>query len=227
MRLGQMPVELAAPLLLSDVAALDADALLALVRTTGEAHQSLIARRKGLDWRVVKALIATGNENTLLNLAENPDVVFDDDDRRAMTRLAEDFIMVRGALLSRPGFAFSPERPKLNADDGISHSNLRLLKLARAGRHGLFIREAARRLHVTANGLAASLNATSDVSLALVTCALGMDKAVFNHILPYWRASHGLPAESDAPYRPLLLSVFSLSADEARRKLTAGMAALA
>lgn len=222
-RLGQMPIELAAPLLLGDVAALDAAALLALVRTTGEAHQTLIARRRDLDWQVIKSLIATGNENVLLTLAENPHAVFDDDDCRAMSGHAERFIMVRGALLTRPGFTFVPEAPKLNADDGVNHSNLRLLKLARAGRHALFIREAARRLHVAAPALAATLGSSTDVTLALIVCALGMDRAVFTHILPGWRTAHGLPARADAPYRSLLLSVFSLSADDARRKLTASM----
>ena len=220
-KLGRMPIELAAPMLAADMPALDTPALLALIRATGDAHHAVIARRKALDWRVVKALIHTGAEITLLTLAENRDAQFDADDRVALSRYAETMIMVRGALLSRPGFTFVPSGQKLNADDGLGFSNLRLLKLIRAGRHGIFIREAARRLHLTAATLAEALSTSSDVSLALVLRALGMDRAVFVHLLPRWRAAHGRP-ERDTSH--LVLSIFTLSRDEALRKLSAGLA---
>lgn len=219
-RLGRMPIELAAPMLAADLPALDTAALLALIHATGEAHHAVIARRKGLDWRVIKALINTGAEITLLTLAENRDAQFDADDRAALSRYAETMIMVRGALLSRPDFVFVPARQKLNADDGVGFSNLRLLKLIRGGRHGVFIREAARRLHLTAESLASALSTSSDVSLALVLRALGMDRAVFVHLLPRWRAAHGRP---ERDISRLVLSIFTLSCDDARRKLSAGL----
>ena len=224
-KLGQMPIELAAPMLRADLAALDTPALLALVRTTGEAHHAVIARRKRLDWRVVKAIIRAGHEIAILTLAENPGVVFDEDDRAAMSVYAETMIMVRGALLNRPGFLFATAGTRLNTHDGLGHANLRLVKLARAGRHAVFVRDAARRLHMTASGLAAALSLSPDVSLALVTCALGMDQAVFMHLLALWHSHHGQPHNADAPHKPLLLSVFALTPAEAQRKLSAGLGA--
>ena len=222
-KLGQMPIELAAPMLRADLAALDTPALLALVKSTGEAHHAVIAKRKRLDWRVVKAIIRAGHEIAILTLAENPGVVFDEEDRAAMSTYAETMIMVRGALMGRPGFVFLPAGTRLNTGDGLGHANLRLVKLARAGRHAVFIRDAARRLHMTASGLAAALSLSPDVSLALTTCALGMDQAIFMHLLALWRGHHGLPHNADAPHRPLLLSVFTLTPDQAQRKLTAGL----
>lgn len=224
-RLGQMPIELAAPILAASMPALDTAALLALVKATGEAHHAVIAKRKRLDWRVVKAIIRAGHEIAVLALAENRDVIFDEDDRTAISAHAERMIMVRGALLGRPGFVFTTAATKLNMEDGAGHANLRLVKLARAGRHAIFIRDAARRLHLTATGLAAALGATPDVTLALLSCALGMDRAVFNHLLSLWHAHHGQPHRDDAPHRPLLMSIFALSADEALRKLSASIAA--
>jgi hypothetical protein len=223
-KLGQMPIELAAPMLRADLAALDTAALLALVKSTGEAHHAIIAKRKRLDWRVVKAIIRAGHEIALLALAENPGAVFDEDDRAAMSRHAETMIMVRGALLARPGFVFTAEKTRLNADDGLGHANLRLVKLARAGRHAVFIRDSARRLHVAAPALASALSTSTDVSLALVTCALGMDQAVFIHLLGLWHTHHGQPHSANAPHKPLLLSIFGLTPDQAQRKLAAGLA---
>jgi len=222
-KLGQMPIELAAPMLAAPLPALDTPALLALVKSTGEAHHAVIAKRKGLDWRVVKAILRAGHEIAILALAENRSAVLDEEDRAAMSAHAETMIMVRGALLNRPGFAFASAGAKLNAEDGLGHANLRLLKLARAGRHAIFIRDAARRLHLTATALASALSTSPDVSLALVTCALGMDQAVFPHLLSVWHAHHGLPHRADAPHKPLLLSVFSLTPADAQRKLAAGL----
>ncbi len=226
-RLGQMPIELAAPLLRADLPALDAQALLALVNTTGEGHHAIIAKRRPLDWRVVKAILRAGHEVAILALVENPDVAFDEEDRATLTTLSERMIMVRGALMARKGFVFATAGAKLNLDDNIGHANLRLVKLARAGRHAVFIRDAAKRLHVTANGLAAALSASPDVSLALLTCALGMDRAVFGHLLTLWRKRHGLPVRDNAPHQALLHSVFVLSPEIAQRKLAAGLTAFA
>ncbi len=222
-KLGQMPIELAAPMLRADLAALDTPALLALVKTTGEAHHAVIAKRKRLDWRVVKAIIRAGHEIAVLTLAENPGVVFDEEDRAAMSAYAETMIMVRGALMSRPGFVFTSVGTRLNTGDGLGHDNLRLVKLARAGRHAVFVRDAARRLHMTASGLATLLGLSPDVSLALTTCALGMDQAVFVHLLTLWRGHHGLPPQVDAPHKPLLMSIFNLTPEDAQRKLAAGL----
>ena len=222
-KLGQMPIELAAPMLAAPLPALDTPALLALVKSTGEAHHAVIAKRKGLDWRVVKAILRAGHEIAILALAENRSAVLDEEDRAVMSAHAETMIMVRGALLNRPGFAFASAGARLNAEDGLGHANLRLLKLARAGRHAIFIRDAARRLHLTATALASALSTSPDVSLALVTCALGMDQAVFPHLLSVWHAHHGLPHRADAPHKPLLLSVFSLTPADAQRKLAAGL----
>ncbi len=225
-KLGQMPIELAAPMLRADLAALDTPALLALVKSTGEAHHAVIARRKRLDWRVVKAIIRAGHEIALLTLAENPGVVFDEEDRAAMSAYAEAMIMVRGALMSRPGFVFVTAGTRLNSADGLGHANLRLVKLARAGRHAVFVRDAARRLNMTASGLATVLGLSPDVSLALVTCALGMDQAVFVHLLAQWHSHHGQPHKTDAPHRPLLMSIFDLTPEQAQRKLAAGIGVL-
>lgn len=222
-RLGQMPIELAAPMLAAALPALDTAALLALVKSTGEAHHAVIAKRKRLDWRVVKAIIRAGHEIAVLALAENPGVAFDEDDRAAMSAHAETMIMVRGALLNRPGFVFATEKTRLNIDDGLGHANLRLVKLARAGRHAVFIRDCARRLHIAAPALASALSTSTDVSLALLTCALGMDRAVFTHLMALWHAHHGLPHHADAPHRPLLLSIFALDPADAQRKLSAGL----
>ncbi len=224
-RLGQMPIELAAPMLAAAMPALDTTALLALVRTTGEAHHAIIAKRRHLDWRVVKAILRAGHEIAILALAENPGLSFDTEDRAALTDFAGRMIMVRGALMGRKGFVFAPEGAKLNMDDGVDHANLRLVKLARAGRHAVFIRDAARRLHIAAGGLAAALGTAPDVSLALVTCALGMDRAVYAHLLALWHAHHDQPHNDNAPHRPLLLSIFALKPEDARRKLAASLSA--
>ncbi len=223
-RLGQMPIELAAPMLAASMPALDTAALLALVKATGEAHHAVIAKRKHLDWRVVKAIIRAGHEIAVLALAENRDVLFDDEDRAAMSAHAGQMIMVRGALLGRPGFTFATVTPRLNLDDGAGHANLRLVKLARAGRHAIFVRDAAHRLDLAATGLASALGLMPDVTLALLSCALGMDRAVFGHLLALWHTHHGQPHRDDAPHRPLLMSIFALSPDEALRKLSAGIA---
>jgi hypothetical protein len=222
-RLGQMPIELAAPLLRADLPALDTQALLALVKTTGEGHHAIIAKRRPLDWRVVKAILRAGHEVAVLALAENPDAAFDDEDRATLTALSDRMIMVRGALMVRKGFAFAAGGAKLNLDDNIGHANLRLVKLARAGRHAIFIRDAAHRLHVTASALAAALSTSPDVSMALLTCALGMDRAVFGHLLTLWRKRHGLPVRDNAPHQALLMSVFALGPDVAQRKLAASL----
>lgn len=226
-RLGQMPIELAAPMLAAPLPALDTTALLALLKATGEAHHAVIAKRKNLDWRVVKAIIRAGHEIAILALAENRDVIFDAEDRAMMNAHAEQMIMVRGALLGRPGFVFATGVRKLNIDDGAGHANLRLVKLARAGRNAVFVRDAARRLHLAAPGLASALGATPDVTLALLSCALGMDRAVFAHLLALWHAQHGQPHREDAPHRPLLMSIFALSAEDALRKLSASLPAAA
>lgn len=220
-RLGRMPVDLAAPLLRSSLPALDAPALLALIATTGEAHHVLIAQRPGLDWRVVRALLKTNNDKVLLALVRNGGIDLDSEDRERLERLAQDRPELHGALLERFG------RPK-GAPDAASrdsHSNLKLLALLRQGATSGFVTEAARRMNSAADGLNKTLHSSSAVPLALVFAAMGLDRAAFHHLLPFWQAAHdGQPVVSDG-HRAVLASVFTLSRDEARRRLAAMIAA--
>ena len=214
-RLGRMPVDLAAPLLRSSLPSLDAAALLALIATTGEAHHVLIAQRSGLDWRVVRALIRGGHDAVLIALVNNTGIDIDPDDRIRLERLATERTELRAALSQRYGMP----RDLVAHDD--SHSNLKLLKLMRGQESTKFCQESAKRLQISAQNLHQILQKTSAVPLALTVCALGLDRAVFLYFLPFWQAANaGLPQFREH-HRPLILSVFALTPAAARDKLLA------
>lgn len=220
-QLGQMPVDLAAPLLRASLGALDTPALLALVAATGEAHQKIVARRDDLDWRVVKALIKSNSDEVLLALAENHALSFDDDDQAALVRLAADRVMLRAAILANPALQRIHGQLKLNTDDGLSHRNMRLVRFLRAGLTTRFVVEAAWRLDWEASSLQRVLTGPSAIPLALLSCALGLDRAVFLNLLPHWQAANNGEPLCNAAHKPMILSVFSLNPDEAGRKLAA------
>lgn len=216
-RLCQMPVDLAAPLLRSSLPSLDAAALLALIALTGEAHHLLIAQRPMLDWRVVRALLKSGHDSVLVALVRNPAAELDEADRARLDRLAQERPDLRQALSER----FRRSAPVVDDLTHTNHSNLKLLKLLRNGEAAAFTREAARRLKLEPSRLETLLVSSSAVPFALTLCALGFDRAVFAHLFPFWQAAHdGEPRVADKT-RPVLLSVFALTPDQARQKLTA------
>ena len=220
-QLCQMPVDLAAPLLRASLPALDTPALLALIAATGDAHHKIVARRADLDWRVIRALIRSNSDEVLLALAENHSLDFDSEDQAALARLSEDRVMLRAAILANPPLGLARNQVKLNADDGMSHRNLKLVRLLRHGHIVKFVVEAAHRLDCEATWLQRVLSAPTATPLAMLSCALGLDRAVFLNLLPHWQAAHAGEAECNAAHRPLILSVFALPAVEARRKLLA------
>ncbi len=220
-QLCQMPVDLAAPLLRASLPALDTPALLALIAATGEAHHKLVAQRSGLSWRVVKTLIRSNTDDVMVALAENHTIVFDAEDQAALARLAEARPALRAAIRANPGLSAAYSCVSKNHDDGLSHNNLKLVQLLRAGQATKFVLEAARRLDVEATWLQRSLTCPSAAPLALLACAMGLDRAVFLSLLPHWQtATHG-ELHCNAAHRPLILSIFDMTAPEARRRLMA------
>lgn len=218
-QLCQMPVDLAAPLIGGQLSSLDTPALLALIATTSEPHHLLVARRPDLDVRVVKALIRSNSDAVLVALAENHAVRFDDDDQAALARLAHERPRLRTALLRHPALS-RPSRRAI-AGYGLSNDNLKLVRTLRAGRPDRFLLESARRLDCEATQLQRAMAGPSAAPLALLCCALGLDRAIFLNLLPHWQAAHPGDADCNAAHRPLILSIFSLSAIEARQKLLA------
>lgn len=216
-RLCRMPVDLAAPMLRSSLPSLDTAALLALIAATGEAHHILIAQRPGLEWRVVRALMKSGHDSVLVALVRNTGIDLDAEDRTRLERLAAERPALVDALVERYGMP----RGELDPMACDSHSNLKLLMLMRNQDIARFCKEAARRLHVKAPTLQNVLESPSAVPLALTFRALGLDRAVFLHLLTFWQAAHGgAPALNDA-HRPLILSLFALPRDAAQQKLRA------
>jgi len=219
--LGELPVDLAAPLLSSSLPALDTDALLALVATTGEAHHILIAKRPRLHWRVVKALLKSPHDSVLTALADNHDLELDGEDQAALARLAGDRPGLRAAILARP--ALVRARALLDAPEAPAHgfNNLRLLRLLQAGETERFVRDAARRLKRDPLALNAAVAAQSAVPFALLCCALGFDRAVFLNLLPHWQKARPGQAVMNHAHRPMVLSVFDQPPESALNRLTA------
>ena len=219
--LGEMPIDLAAPLLRSNLAALDAHALLAVIATTGEAHHGLIAQRSHLDWRVIKALLKSNHDSVFITAVENETLDFDEEDEVRLARLAQDRPALRAAILARPSLRLAKSHLNLSLQDTISHDNLKLVKLLQAGETERFVLEASRRVKLDPLELNRAVGVVSAVPLALLCCALGIDRAVFLGILPPWQAARqGLAVVNDA-HRPTVLSVFTLSPDAARHRLAA------
>ncbi len=216
-RLCSLPPDLAAPLLRSTLPALNSAALLTVLAATGEAHHRLVAARRGIDWRVAKAAIRYGHPAALRALAENLSIDLDDEDQATLAGVAEHDEALRAALLARPGMRVAHSR-LLPSPEGLSHSNLKLIKLMRAGEETAFIAETARRLKADADRIAAAMAAPSAVPLALAACALGLDRAVFLDLLHHRQAARGEPV-LNAAHQPMVLSVFALGPDEARRRL--------
>ena len=216
-RLCEMPVELAAPLLRSSLPTLDTPALLSLIRSTEAPHHRLVAARRGLDWRVVKALIATGDDETLTALVDNSTVHFDGDDLADLSRCTAGCPALRKALQSRPALGVTMTA----SDEELSQQNLKLLRLLRAGQIEGFVTDAALRLGCGMSVVHAALSTRSAVPFALLVRALAFDRAALPCLLDAW--PHKRP--QGGKVQPLLLSVFDLSADAARQKLIASMSA--
>lgn len=216
-RLCSLPPDLAAPLLRSNMPALNAAALLTVLAATGEAHHRLVAARRGIDWRVVKAVIRYGHAQALAALAGNQSIDLDDDDQIKLCAAAEIHPDLRNALISRPGLAVAHGRLLLSPER-LSHSNLKLVKLARAREDSAFAAEIARRLDCDSGAITTVLALPSPVPLALAACALGLDRAVFLDLL---RCRRETGDTLNTAHRPMVLSVFALPADEARRRLLA------
>ena len=224
-QLARMPIDISAPLLKARLSMLDTQALLALIAATGEAHHKLIAGRPGLDWRVIRALIRSNSDEVLLTLAENDKLDFDAEDQATLARLAESRIMLRAAILTNPRLKEARGQVKLNLEDGLSHRNLKLVKLLRAGRTAKFIVESANIMGCEATALQRFLTGASAAPLAMTFRALDIDRAVFLSLLPHWQAANDGEPQCNAAHRPLVLSVFSLPADAARRKVLAALSA--
>jgi len=222
-QLARMPIDISAPLLKARLSMLDTQALLALIAATGEAHHRLIAGRPGLDWRVIRALIRSNSDEVLLTLAENHTLDFDAEDQASLARLSESRVMLRAAILANPRLSVAQTEVKLNLEDGLSHRNLRLVKLVRAGQTAKFITGAAHAIGCEATALQRFLTGASATPLAMTCRALDIDRAVFLSLLPCWQAGHDGEPQCNAAHRPLVLSVFSLTATEARRKLLAAL----
>jgi len=222
-QLARMPIDISAPLLKARLSMLDTQALLALIATTGEAHHKLIAGRPGLDWRVIRALIRSNSDDVLLTLAENDRLDFDAEDQAALARLSESRIMLRAAILTNPRLKDARAQVKLNLEDGLSHRNLKLVKLLRAGKTTKFVVESANLMGCEPTALQRFLTGTSAAPLAMTCRALDIDRAVFLNLLPHWQAANDGEPQCNAAHRPLVLSVFSLPADAARRKVLAAI----
>lgn len=219
--LGEMPIDLAAPLLRSNLAALDTHALLAVIATTGEAHHRLIAQRPHLDWRVVKALLKSNHDSVLVATVANTAIDFDSDDEVRLARLAQSRPDLRAAILARPSLRLARAQLDLPPADTVSHDNLRLVKLVQGGASERFVLEASRRVKLDPLELNRAVGVASAVPLALLCCALGIDRAVFLNILPHWQKARPTQAIVNDAHRPMVLSVFTLSSDAARHRLAA------
>ncbi len=216
-----MPIDLAAPLLRSNLAALDTHALLAVIATTGEAHHLLIAQRSRLEWRVIKALLKSSHDSVLIAAVENATLDFDEEDEVRLARLASDRPALVAAIRARPALRLAIRYLDLPPHDTISHDNLKLTKLLQACESERFVLEASRRVKLDPLELNRAVGVVSAVPLALLCCALGIDRAVFLSILPQWRTSRpGLAVVNDA-HRPIVMSVFTLSPEAARHRLAA------
>ena len=218
-RLCRLPVDLAAPLLRASLPVLTPQALLALIVATGEAHHRLVAGRPGLDWRVIKALIRTQNDGVMAALICNPALSFDDEDQLCFARRALENAEIRAAILAHEGLPAAKSQVRLQHGADTGHSNLKLIALMRGGEAAGFVREMARRLKLDTPGLGKALASESAVPLALAVCAAGLDRAVFLHILSVWQAAYEAAPQMSEGQRPLVLSVFGLTAADARRKL--------
>ena len=218
-RLCRLPVDLAAPLLRASLPALTPQALLALITATGEAHHRLIAARPGLDWRVIKALIRTQNDGVMVALIRNPVLSFDDEDQFCFARRALENADIRAAILAHEGLLVAKSQVRLGYGEGQAHSNLKLIALVRGGEAAGFVREMARRLNLDTPGLGRVLASESAVPLALAVCAAGLDRVVFLHILSVWQGLYEKAPQMADGHRPLVLSVFGLTAADARRRL--------
>lgn len=216
-----MPIDLAAPLLRSNLAALDTHALLAVIATTGEAHHRLIAQRPHLDWRVVKALLKSNHDSVLVATVANTAIDFDSDDEVRLARLAQSRPDLRAAILARPSLRLARAQLDLPPADTVSHDNLRLVKLVQGGASERFVLEASRRVKLDPLELNRAVGVASAVPLALLCCALGIDRAVFLNILPHWQKARPTQAIVNDAHRPMVLSVFTLSSDAARHRLAA------
>ncbi len=220
-RLCRLPVDLAAPLLKASLPALTPQALLALIAATGEAHHRLIAARPGLDWRVIKALIRTQNDGVMAALIRNLALSFDDEDQLCFARRALENAEVRAAILTHEGLPVAKSQMRLHHGVDTGHSNLKLIALVRGGEAAGFVREMSRRLKLDLSGLGRVLASESAVPLALALCAAGLDRAVFLHILSVWQGAYEAAPQMTEGQRPLVLSVFGLTATDARRRLAA------
>ncbi len=206
-QLCRMPVDMAAPLLNAHIASLTPQALIAIIALTGEAHQVLIAQRPGLDARVIDALLRCPSERVLTALAANNALELRDTHRKQLQRLAMDRPAL-AAVLATPG-------------ERITHSNLKLLALLRAGDVQGFVTEAAKRVSLSPILLGYSLTTPSLVPFALLICALDIDRAVFFDLAVQWQTLHHYNTDINTAYRPLLLSVFTLEPLAAAHKLAA------
>ncbi|MGN6207486.1 DUF2336 domain-containing protein [Asticcacaulis sp.] len=218
-RLCRLPVDLAAPLLRASLPALTPQALLALIAASGEAHHRLIAARPGLDWKVVKALIRTNNDGVMAALIGNPALSFDEEDELSFARRASENPDIRAAILAHEALPVAKSQLRLNYGNGQAHGNLKLIALVRGGEAVGFVRELARRLKLDRSGLGRVLATESAVPLALACCAAGLDRAVFLHILMVWQSAYEAAPQMTEGQKPLVLSIFSLTAAEARRRL--------
>ena len=218
-RLCRLPVDLAAPLLRASLPTLTPQVLLALIVATGEAHHRQIAARPGLDWRVIKALIRTNHDGVMAALIRNPALSFDDEDQLSFACRALENGEVRAAILAHEGLPVAKSQVRLSCGNGLAHSNLKLIALLRGGEAAGFVQEIARRLKLDTPGLGRVLASESAVPLALTVCAAGLDRAIFLHILSVWQGAYEAAPRMTEGQKPLVLSIFGLTAADAHRRL--------
>ena len=198
--LCQMPFDLSAPLLRSRLRSLSQDSLLALIAATGEAHHLLIAAQPSLDRRVIKALLKGNHPRVALKLAQSETLVFDQDAAHRLAQLARCDTELAQAITSNPALSLARGILKSTPEDAIGYSNLKMLRLLRAGAESAFVLEAAKRLGFEPTAVARLLSGTSVMPFALILCALGIDRSVFVDLLHHWQgAREGYFSPADAP----------------------------
>lgn len=221
LRLCQMPVELASPLLSSDISELTDDVLMAVIDESSPAHAAVIAARQRLRPRVIKALVRKGNGTAIAALLANQRVRLDEEDRENLLRLGLQDETIRKGLLARADTrAEMIRRARFNTQGAGCHDlNLRFLKAVRSGRYERALELAAPRLGLSIDALRSALSSPSALPHVLLFHALELDKAVYIHSLPQWLALCGAEVSIEQARHPLVMAAFEAPPQSAAKRL--------